>query len=114
MLGRAREGLGDPGLGGCWEFHQGPGKGGCSGEAAGEGTPSVAPGLAPPRGQERGSASTVITVTGIGRDVLNPPCGWPGSLVVGCISHTASGKFLNLSEPQFALFKKVIIIPQTS
>lgn len=50
-------------------------------------------------GEQEGLSSTVFVVTGVGRDVLNSHCGWLGS-------HTASGKLLNLSEPQFPLLKK--------
>lgn len=83
------------------------GRGGSPGEEAGVGSTSFnTRDWSPPRGQERGSASTVITVTGICRDVLNSHYEWPRSLVVGCISHMASGKLLNLFQPQFPLFLK--------
>lgn len=37
------------------------------------------------------------------QDVLSSHCGRPGSLVVGHVSHGASGELLNLSESQFPL-----------
>lgn len=52
----------------------------------GRGTPSFILDWPPPGGQGRGSANTVITVPGICRDILNSHRGWPGSLVVGCMS----------------------------
>ena len=108
--GRSPGGAGGHGWGGCCEFPQYPGRGGCPREEAGKEQQD----WPLPGGQERGSASTVVIVTGICRGHQFPL--WvarePGSWL--CISPVASGQLLNLLEPQFPLFKKGIMIPQTS